>query len=76
MTITHLMAVSWGGTYPDFFGPVVTSLTSGANLPQPAYFISYSTTNGPGILTSTPTTIALNWQGLTFYPGDYIVIGW
>jgi hypothetical protein len=76
MTITFFINVGWGGTYPDFFGPVVTSLASGANLPQPAYFISYSTYSGPGILTSTPTTIALNWAGLTFLPGDVIVIGW
>ena len=75
MTITHLMNVYWIGG-DQFWGPVVTSLTSGANLPQPAYFISYSTYQGPGILTSTPTTIALDWKGLTFYQGDYIVIGW
>jgi len=75
LIITHLIGGDWDGGY-SFWGPVVTSLTSGANLPQPVYFISYSTTNGPGILTSTPTTIALNWQGLTFYRGDYIVIGW
>jgi hypothetical protein len=77
MTITHLINnVNWGDTYPSSFGPVFTLLTSGANLPQPAYFISYSTYSGPGILTSTPTTISLNWAGLTFYEGNYIVIGW
>jgi hypothetical protein len=27
-------------------------------------------------LTSTPTTIALNWKGVSFVPGDTIVIGW
>jgi len=75
LIITHLIGGYWdaGGS---FWGPVVTSLTSGANLPQPAYFISYSTYSGPGILTSTATTIALNWDGLTFNPGDEIVIGW
>jgi len=74
MIITFLVSPSWSpGT---FNGPVITSLTSGANLPQPAYFISYSTYQGPGILTSTATTIALNWQGLSFNPGDVIVIGW
>jgi hypothetical protein len=75
MTITHLVGTSWGGTYPEFFGPAVTSLTSGANLPQSAYFISYTTAN-PGILQSTATSIALNWAGLSFNQGDYIVIGW
>ena len=75
MTITHLASTYWGGL-GSFAGPVVTSLTSGANLPQPAYFISYSTYSGPGILTSTATTIALNWVGLSFNQGDEIVIGW
>ena len=75
MTITHLAYTYWSG-YGSFYGPVFTSLTSGANLPQPAYFISYSTYMGPGILTSTATTIALNWVGLSFNQGDEIVIGW
>jgi hypothetical protein len=74
MIITFFVSVSWG--YADFNGLVVTSLTSGANLPQAVYFISYSTYSGPGILTSTPTTIGLNWNGLTFNQGDVIVIGW
>jgi len=75
MTITHLYSSNWNcGT--EFCGPVVTSLTSGANLPQPAYFISYSTYSGPGIVTSNATTIALNWVNLTFNQGDVIVIGW
>ena len=75
MTITHLASTGWNGL-GSFIGPVVTSLTSGAYLPQPAYFISYSTYMGPGILTSTATTIALNWDGLSFSLGDEIVIGW
>ena len=76
MTITHLISVGYGSSSPDdFLGIVATSLTSGAYLPQPAYFISYSTAN-PGILTSTATTIALNLNGLTFYQGETIVIGW
>ena len=75
MTITHLISASLAGDF-SFAGIVVTSLTSGANLPQPAYFISYSTYSGPGILTSTATTIALNWDGLSFNQGDTIVIGW
>ena len=74
MTITHLTNISFGSA--EFFGIVATSLTSGAYLPQPAYFISYSTYSSPGILTSTATTIALNWQGLQFNYGDVIVIGW
>ena len=75
MTITYLANV---GYYSGsaFIGIVATSLTSGAYLPQPAYFISYSTYSGPGILTSTATTIGLNWRGLTFNQGDVIVIGW
>ena len=77
MIITYLASVGYGGSSPDnFFGIVATSLTSGAYLPQPAYFISYSTYSGPGILTSTATTISLNWAGLTLMQGDKIVIGW
>ena len=76
MIITYLAGVGYGGSSPDnFFGIVATSLTSGAYLPQPAYFIS-STAANPGILTSTATTIALNWAEVTFMPGDTIVIGW
>ncbi len=72
MIITFLVSLGWGSG--EFLGPVVTSLTSGAYLPQPAYFISY--TNNPGTLTSTPTTISLNWRDLNFNQGDTIVIGW
>ena len=75
LIITHLASIYWDGGV-SFLGIVVTSLTSGANLPQPAYFISYSTYMGPGILTSNATTIALNWDGLSFSLGDEIVIGW
>ena len=76
MTITHLMGGTWSSSPGTSWGPVVTSLTSGANLPQPAYFISYTAAN-PGILTSTATTIALDWgASVTFNPGDEIVIGW
>ena len=71
--INFLTSVGYGTA--DFNGPVFTSLTSGAYLPQPAYFIS-STAANPGILTSTATTIALNWAEVTFMPGDTIVIGW
>jgi len=73
MIITYLVSLSWYSA--AFSGPVITSLTSGANLPQSAYFISYTAAN-PGTLTSTATTIALNWQGLSFNQGDMIVIGW
>ena len=77
MIINYLTSVVYGGSSPDnFFGIVATSLTSGAYLPQPAYFISNSTYSGPGILTSTATTISLNWAGLTLMQGDKIVIGW
>ncbi len=75
MTITFLYNVGWPCYGSTFWGPVVTSLTSGANLPQPAYFISYNTVN-PGTLTSTATTIALNWACLSHQYGDTIVIGW
>ena len=71
MTITYAKSVSWNND-ATFNGLVATSLTSG--LPQPAYFISY--TAYPGTLTSTTSTIALNWQGLSFNQGDKIVIGW
>ena len=71
--INFLTSVNYGTA--DFNGPVFTSLTSGAYLPPPAYFIS-STAANPGILTSTATTIYLNWQNLYFYQGDTIVIGW
>ncbi len=75
MIITHLIGATWGSD-GIFWGPVVTSLTTGANLPQPAYFISYTAAN-PGILTSTATTIALDWGAyVTFNQGDEIVIGW
>ena len=74
MTITFPYSFSWACD-TEFLGPVVTSLTSGAYLPQPAYFISYTAAN-PGILTSTATTIALDWKCLSFYQGDEIVIGW
>ena len=72
MIITYLVSLSWSSA--TFNGPVITSLTTGANLPQSAYFISYTTY--PGILTSTATTIALNWAGVPFNVGDAIVIGW
>jgi hypothetical protein len=72
LTITHKLVSNW--IMAEFLGIVVTSLTSGAYLPQPAYFISYTTY--PGILTSTATTIALNWAGVPFNVGDAIVIGW
>ena len=76
MIITYLTSVGYGGSSPDnFFGIVATSLTNGAYLPQPAYFISTTTAN-PGILTSTATIIALNLNGLSFNQGEVIVIGW
>jgi len=76
MTITFQYPIIWNCGI-EFCGIVVTSLTSGANLPQPAYFISYTAAN-PGTLTSTATTIALNWAWVnsTFNQGDVIVIGW
>ena len=39
MIITYLTTLSWVSDV-DFNGFVVTSLTNGATLPQPAYFIS------------------------------------
>ena len=72
MIITFAMQISWSST--EFNGLVATTLTSGANLPQPAYFIFYTTY--PGTLTSTATTIALNWAGVPFNVGDKIIIGW
>jgi hypothetical protein len=74
MIITYLVSLSWSSA--TFNGPVITSLTSGANLPQPAYFISSPVDTSLMTLTSTATTIALNWQGLSFNQGDVIVIGW
>ena len=74
MTITFQYSFGWACGI-EFLGIVVTSLTSGANLPQPAYFISYTTAN-PGTLTSTATTIALDWQCLFINQGEEIVIGW
>jgi hypothetical protein len=78
MIITLLADFNWGGSYPQFNGPVVTSLTSGAYLPQPTFFISYTAAN-LGILTSNATTkfsTSLNWAGINFHQGDTIVIGW
>jgi hypothetical protein len=74
MTIIFFESLTYD-SWVDFNGPVFTSLTSGANLPQPAYFISYTPAN-PGILTSTATTIALNLKGVDVMIGDTIVIGW
>ena len=74
MTITFQVTF-WCNCGVEFLGIMVISLTSGANLPQPAYFISYTTAN-PGTLTSTATTIALDWQCLSFNQGEEIVIGW
>jgi hypothetical protein len=59
--ITYLNSGGYGTA--DFNGPVFTSLTSGAYLPQPAYFISSTIDTSLMNLTSTPTTIALNLQG-------------
>jgi hypothetical protein len=76
LTITFSYSLGWTcDSDVEFVGPVVTSLTSGAYLPQPAYLISYTAAN-PGTLTSTATTIALNWKCLNFNYGDVIVIGW
>jgi len=74
MIITYFVSDGW--IPAEFLGIVVTSLTSGANLPQPAYFISSTINTSLMTLTSTPTTIALNWQGISYVPGDKIVIGW
>ena len=70
MTITFQRTFGWACGI-EFLGPVVTSLTSGAYLPQPAYFISYTAAN-PGTLTSTATTIALNWECLSFNQGKQL----
>jgi hypothetical protein len=74
MIITFLRSSTWSGG--AFNGPVVTSLTSGANLPQSAYFISSTINTSWMTLSSTPTTIALNLQNVPFNVGDEIVIGW
>ena len=74
MIITYFVSDGWISA--EFLGIVVTSLTSGANLPQSAYFISSTINTSLMTLTSTPTTIALNWQGISYVPGDKIVIGW
>ena len=77
MIITYLASVGYGGSSPDnFFGIVATSLTSGAYLPQPAYFISSTVDTSLMTLTSTPTTIALNYKGVIALSGYTIVIGW
>jgi hypothetical protein len=76
MTITYLKSGGWNSG-ADFNGPVFTLLTSGANLPQPAYFISSTINTSLMTLTSTATTIALNWKNVgSFTPSDVIVIGW
>jgi hypothetical protein len=75
ITITSLRSVSWSSG--AFNGPVFTLLTSGATLPQPAYFISSPIDTSFMTLTSTATTIALNWKDVqSFTPYDVVVIGW
>jgi hypothetical protein len=74
MTITFLTTAQW--SYGTFNGPVVTSLTSGANLPRSAYFFSSTINTSLMTLTSTATSIALNMAGVSFNTGDEIVIGW
>ena len=75
MIITYLTTHTWVSDV-DFNGFVVASLTNGAYLPQPTYFISSPIDTSLMTLTSTATTISLNWQGLSFNQGDVIVIGW
>ena len=75
LIITFQFSVSWTNDVA-FNGPVFNSLTSGANLPQPAYFISSPVDTSLMTLTSTATAIFLDWQGLDFNYGDVIVIGW
>jgi hypothetical protein len=76
MTITYLRSSGWN-PFCDFNGPVFTLLTSGATLPQPAYFISSTIDTSLMTLTSTATTIALNWKDVgSWGPSDVIVIGW
>ena len=74
MIITFLLTATWISS--TFNGPVVTSLTSGANLPQSAYFISSTINTSLMTLSSTSTSISLNLQGVSFQAGDEIVIGW
>lgn len=74
MIITFLLQASFASV--EYNGFMVTSLTSGAYLPQPAYFFSSTIDTGLMTLTSTPTTIYLNWAGMPFTPSDVIVIGW
>ena len=74
MVITYSQSVTW--TSCSFNGIVGTSLTSGVTLTRPAYFISSSVNPALMYLTSTPTSITLDWQGVSFMPYDTIVIGW
>jgi len=74
MIITYFDSGFWNPT--SFNGFVVTSVTNGADLPQPAYFISSTINTSLMTLTSTSTTITLNWQGASFTVRDKIVIGW
>jgi len=76
MIITYLTNDGWNSGV-NFNGPVFTLLTSGANLPQPAYFISSTINTSLMTLTSTATTITLNWKNVDpFFSSDVIVIGW
>jgi len=74
MIITYFDSGRWSPA--SFNGFVVTSVTNGADLPQPAYFISSTINTSLMTLTSTSTTITLNWQGASFTVRDKIVIGW
>lgn len=78
MIITFLVGFNWY-TYDGsnfFTGVVASSLTSGAYLPQSAYFISSTIDTSLMTLQSSTTYFQLNWDGVTFVIGDTIVIGW
>ena len=74
MVITFSNYITWNTA--SFNGFVTTSLTSGATLTRPAYFISSTVNTALMTLTSTSTSITLNWQGVSFTPADILIIGW
>jgi len=74
LVITFSDFVTWSTA--SFNGFVGTSLTNGATLTRPAYFISSTVDTKLMTLTSNSTSITLNWQGVYFTPADILVIGW
>ena len=74
MVITFTRAATWN--IVPFNGFVCTSKTYGATLHRPAYFKSSTIDTALMTLSSTTTTITLNWEGVHFTPVDTIVIAW